>query len=79
MQYLQLVNGDISEARDANQFSFTLAGLMLAGAVLMLIVVTGGAMWWLRTMLVQPLNQIRSHFERIAAGDGDADSGVWPQ
>ncbi|HFO0260610.1 methyl-accepting chemotaxis protein [Serratia marcescens] len=69
VQYLQLVNGDISEARDANQFSFTLAGLMLAGAVLMLIVVTGSAMWWLRTMLVQPLNQIRSHFERIAVGD----------
>ncbi|WP_432525010.1 methyl-accepting chemotaxis protein [Serratia sp. BFP-2025] len=69
VQYLQLVNGDISEARDANQFSFTLAGLMLVGAVLMLIVVTGSAMWWLRTMLVQPLNQIRSHFERIAAGD----------
>ncbi|MBH2767122.1 Tar ligand binding domain-containing protein [Serratia marcescens] len=69
VQYLQLVNGDISEARDANQFSFTLAGLMLAGAVLMLIVVTGSAMWWLRTMLVLPLNQIRSHFERIAAGD----------
>ncbi|RTE98523.1 methyl-accepting chemotaxis protein [Serratia marcescens] len=69
VQYLQLVNGDISEARDANQFSFTLAGLMLAGAGLMLIVVTGSAMWWLRTMLVQPLNQIRSHFERIAAGD----------
>ncbi|MEL5448340.1 methyl-accepting chemotaxis protein [Serratia bockelmannii] len=69
VQYLQLVNGDISEARDANQFSFTLAGLMLAGAVLMLIVVIGSAMWWLRTMLVQPLNQIRSHFERIAAGD----------
>ena len=69
VQYLQLVNGDISEARDATQFSFTLAGLMLAGAVLMLIVVTGSAMWWLRTMLVQPLNQIRSHFERIAAGD----------
>ncbi|QKO39682.1 HAMP domain-containing protein [Serratia marcescens] len=69
VQYLQLVNGDISEARDASQFSFTLAGLMLAGAVLMLIVVTGSAMWWLRTMLVQPLNQIRSHFERIAAGD----------
>ena len=69
VQYLQLANGDISEARDANQFSFTLAGLMLAGAVLMLIVVTGSAMWWLRTMLVQPLNQIRSHFERIAAGD----------
>ncbi|ELY3100332.1 Tar ligand binding domain-containing protein [Serratia marcescens] len=69
VQYLQLVNGDISEARDANQFSFKLAGLMLAGAVLMLIVVTGSAMWWLRTMLVQPLNQIRSHFERIAAGD----------
>ncbi|WP_164113144.1 methyl-accepting chemotaxis protein [Serratia marcescens] len=69
VQYLQLVNGDISEARDGNQFSFTLAGLMLAGAVLMLIVVTGSAMWWLRTMLVQPLNQIRSHFERIAAGD----------
>ncbi|HEJ7172154.1 methyl-accepting chemotaxis protein [Serratia marcescens] len=69
VQYLQLVNGDISEARDANQFSFTLAGLMLAGAVLMLIVVTGSAMWWLRTMMVQPLNQIRSHFERIAAGD----------
>ncbi|TBU68386.1 methyl-accepting chemotaxis protein [Serratia marcescens] len=69
VQYLQLVNGDISEARDANQFSFTLAGLMLAGAVLMLIVVTGSAMWWLHTMLVQPLNQIRSHFERIAAGD----------
>ncbi|WP_439069139.1 methyl-accepting chemotaxis protein [Serratia nevei] len=69
VQYLQLVNGDISEARDANQFSFTMAGLMLAGAVLMLIVVTGSAMWWLRTMLVQPLSQIRSHFERIAAGD----------
>ncbi|HEJ7135138.1 TPA: Tar ligand binding domain-containing protein [Serratia marcescens] len=69
VQYLQLVNGDIREARDANQFSFTLAGLMLVGAVLMLIVVTGSAMWWLRTMLVQPLNQIRSHFERIAAGD----------
>ncbi|WP_182073743.1 MULTISPECIES: methyl-accepting chemotaxis protein [unclassified Serratia (in: enterobacteria)] len=69
VQYLQLVNGDISEARDANQFSFTLAGLMLAGAVLMLIVVTGSAMWWLRNMLIQPLNQIRSHFERIAAGD----------
>ncbi|MCP1104387.1 methyl-accepting chemotaxis protein [Serratia nevei] len=69
VQYLQLINGDINEARDANQFSFTLAGMMLAGAVLMLIVVTGSAMWWLRTMLVQPLNQIRSHFERIAAGD----------
>ncbi|BEN31028.1 TPA: methyl-accepting chemotaxis protein [Serratia marcescens] len=69
VQYLQLVNGDINEARDGNQFSFSLAGLMLAGAVLMLIVVTGSAMWWLRTMLVQPLNQIRSHFERIAAGD----------
>ncbi|MGK0664718.1 methyl-accepting chemotaxis protein [Serratia marcescens] len=69
VQYLQLVNGDISEARDANQFSFTLAGLMLAGAVLMLIVVTGSALWWLRTMLIQPLNQIRGHFERIAAGD----------
>ncbi|WBL73502.1 methyl-accepting chemotaxis protein [Serratia liquefaciens] len=69
VQYLQLVNANVSEANTANQQSFTLSGWLVAGAVLMLLVVTGSAMWWLRNMLVQPLNIMRSHFDRIAAGD----------
>ncbi len=69
VQYLQLVNANVSEANAANQRSFTLSGWLVAGAVLMLIVVTGSAMWWLRNMLVRPLNIMRSHFDRIAAGD----------
>ncbi|HDU8661037.1 TPA: Tar ligand binding domain-containing protein [Serratia liquefaciens] len=69
VQYLQLVNANVSEANAANQQSFTLSGWLVAGAVLMLLVVTGSAMWWLRNMLVQPLNIMRSHFDRIAAGD----------
>ncbi|CUW21971.1 Methyl-accepting chemotaxis protein IV [Serratia grimesii] len=69
VQYLQLVNANVSEANASNQQSFTLSGWFVAGAVLMLIVVTGSAMWWLRNMLVQPLNIMRSHFDRIAAGD----------
>jgi methyl-accepting chemotaxis protein-4 (peptide sensor receptor) len=69
VQYLQLVNANVSEANAANQQSFTLSGWLVAGAVLMLLVVTGSAMWWLHNMLVQPLNIMRSHFDRIAAGD----------
>jgi len=69
VQYLQLVNANVSEANAANQQSFILSGWLVAGAVLMLLVVTGSAMWWLRNMLVQPLNIMRSHFDRIAAGD----------
>ncbi|MEX3238650.1 methyl-accepting chemotaxis protein [Serratia quinivorans] len=69
VQYLQLVSANVSEANAANQRSFTLSGWLVAGAVLMLIVVTGSAMWWLRNMLVRPLNIMRSHFDRIAAGD----------
>lgn len=69
VQYLQLVSANVSEANAANQRSFTLSGWLVAGAVLMLIVVTGSAMWWLRNMLVRPLDIMRSHFDRIAAGD----------
>ncbi|CAI0750670.1 methyl-accepting chemotaxis protein [Serratia quinivorans] len=69
VQYLQLVSTNVSEANAANQRSFTLSGWLVAGAVLMLIVVTGSAMWWLRNMLVRPLDIMRSHFDRIAAGD----------
>ncbi|CAI0749105.1 methyl-accepting chemotaxis protein [Serratia entomophila] len=69
VQYLQLVNANVGQANSANQLSFTLSGWLVGGAVLMLIVVTGSAMWWLRTMLVQPLNIMRNHFDRIAAGD----------
>ncbi|WP_017893237.1 methyl-accepting chemotaxis protein [Serratia sp. S4] len=69
VQYLQLVSANVSEANAANQRSFTLSGWLVAGAVLMLIVVTGSAMWWLRNMLVRPLNIMRSHFDRIATGD----------
>lgn len=69
VQYLQLVSTNVSEANAANQRSFTLSGWLVAGAVLMLIVVTGSALWWLRNMLVRPLDIMRSHFDRIAAGD----------
>ncbi|WP_431221940.1 methyl-accepting chemotaxis protein [Serratia sp. L9] len=69
VQYLQLVNESITQANTANQRSFTLAGWLVIGAVLMLIAVTGSAMWWLRNMLVQPLNIMRSHFDRIADGN----------
>lgn len=69
VQYLQLVSANVSDANAANQRSFTLSGWLVAGAVLMLIVVTGSAMWWLRNMLVRPLDIMRSHFDRIAAGD----------
>ncbi|AKG71946.1 methyl-accepting chemotaxis protein [Serratia fonticola] len=69
VQYLQLVNENIAQAHAANQRSFTLAGWLVCGAVLMLILVTASAMWWLRNMLVQPLNIMRSHFDRIADGD----------
>lgn len=69
VQYLQLVSANVSEANAANQRSFTLSGWLVAGAVLMLIVVTGSALWWLRNMLVRPLDIMRSHFDRIAAGD----------
>ncbi|WP_337261617.1 MULTISPECIES: methyl-accepting chemotaxis protein [unclassified Serratia (in: enterobacteria)] len=69
IQYLQRVNENINQANAANQLSFTLAGWLVCGAVLMLIVVTGSAMWWLRNMLIGPLGIMRSHFERIASGD----------
>ncbi|QGH63158.1 methyl-accepting chemotaxis protein [Serratia proteamaculans] len=69
VQYLQLVSANVSDANAANQRSFTLSGWLVAGAVLMLIVVTGSALWWLRNMLVRPLDIMRSHFDRIAAGD----------
>jgi len=69
VQYLQLVSANVSDANTANQRSFTLSGWLVAGAVLMLIVVTGSATWWLRNMLVRPLNIMRNHFDRIAAGD----------
>ncbi|NTX79389.1 HAMP domain-containing protein [Serratia proteamaculans] len=69
VQYLQLVSANVSDANASNQRSFTLSGWLVAGAVLMLIVVTGSALWWLRNMLVRPLDIMRSHFDRIAAGD----------
>jgi len=69
VQYLQLVNANVDAANAANQQSFSLSGWLVGGAVLMLILVTGSALWWLRNMLVQPLNIMRSHFDRIAAGD----------
>lgn len=69
IQYLQQANESINQANEANQRAFTLAGWMVCGAVLMLIVVTASAMWWLRTMLVQPLALMRNHFDHIANGD----------
>ncbi len=69
VQYLQLVNENITQANAANQRSFSLAGWLVCGAILMLIIVTGSAMWWLRNMLIRPLNIMRGHFDRIAGGD----------
>lgn len=69
VQYLQLVNESINQANTANQRSFMLAGWMVCGAILMLIVVVACATWWLRNMLVRPLNTMRNHFDRIAGGD----------
>ncbi|HEJ9094173.1 methyl-accepting chemotaxis protein [Serratia odorifera] len=69
VQYLQGVNDSIEQAREANQRSYAYAIWLVVGAVLMLIAVTGSAMWWLRRMLVQPLEIMRAHFERIASGD----------
>nr|AAA24798.1 tas [Klebsiella aerogenes] len=78
VQYLQLAKATTDEASASSQQAYALVPIWLvAGAVLMLLVVTLSAMWWLRTMLVQPLNIIRGHFERIASGDLSAPIEVY--
>ncbi|MFI8415795.1 methyl-accepting chemotaxis protein [Serratia sp. NPDC078593] len=69
VQYLQWVNDSINQAKEANQRAYSYSIWLVAAAVLMLIVVTGSAMWWLRILLLRPLAMMRNHFERIAAGD----------
>ncbi|MGW1442843.1 methyl-accepting chemotaxis protein [Serratia rhizosphaerae] len=67
--YLQQLRGEMAQAQQANQRAYALGGWMLAGAVLMLFVVAGSAIWWQQTVLLGPLKTMRRHFERIAAGD----------
>ena len=77
VQYLQLAKATTDEASASSQRAYGWSIWLVAGAVLMLLVVTLSAMWWLRTMLVQPLNIIRGHFERIASGDLSAPIEVY--
>ncbi|EPU4810657.1 methyl-accepting chemotaxis protein [Klebsiella aerogenes] len=77
VQYLQLAKATTDEACASSQQAYGWSIWLVAGAVLMLLVVTLSAMWWLRTMLMQPLNIIRGHFERIASGDLSAPIEVY--
>ncbi|MDK1702633.1 methyl-accepting chemotaxis protein [Serratia rubidaea] len=67
--YLQQLSGEMTQAQQTNQRAYTLGSWMLTGAVLMLFVVAGCAIWWQQSVLLGPLKSMRRHFERIAAGD----------
>ena len=75
--YAQHVDDVLTKSATENKNSYTLSMLMVVGAVAMLIVVILGSLYWLRKMLISPLNTMRAHFDRIAAGDLSAEIHVF--
>ncbi|ATM86327.1 methyl-accepting chemotaxis protein [Yersinia massiliensis] len=69
LQYLQYANEVIAEAGTGNQQAYHLSMWIFGGAILMVIAMAISSLIWLRTMFVNPLKIMRSHFDRIAQGD----------
>lgn len=67
--YTQHVDAVLAKTATENKNAYTLSMLMVAGAIVMLIVVVLSSLYWLRKMLISPLNTMRDHFDRIAEGD----------
>ena len=75
--YTQHVDDVLAKSATENKNSYTLSMLMVVGAVAMLIIVILCSLYWLRKMLIGPLNTMRAHFDRIAEGDLSAEIHVF--
>ncbi|WP_068872048.1 methyl-accepting chemotaxis protein [Edwardsiella tarda] len=63
------VEKELKQGGENNQSSYHLSMMMMLLTLIILLVVMAVAIWWLRNMLLRPLDVMRSHFERIAQGD----------
>ncbi|MHC9514757.1 methyl-accepting chemotaxis protein IV [Enterobacter mori] len=65
----QDINQSVQRAGEASRTSYHMSGVIFAVVVILAGLLTGGALFWARKMIVQPLAIISSHFDSIAKGN----------
>ncbi|RLM27195.1 methyl-accepting protein IV [Brenneria alni] len=67
--YLEYVNGHLKAAGDSSQHSYSGSKWSFGIVVMLSILITLLGLIWLKKALLQPLDVMREHFERIADGN----------
>ncbi|MEL4014676.1 methyl-accepting chemotaxis protein [Dryocola clanedunensis] len=65
----QSINDIVAAASADSQKNYHISAVLFGSATVIAILLLIGSILWSRRMIVQPLAIVRSHFERIAAGD----------
>lgn len=63
------IDSVLQTAGDQSQRNYHMSGVIFATMVVLAALLTSGALFWSRKMIVQPLAIIGSHFDSIAAGN----------
>lgn len=67
--WLQGINQFVEAAGNESRNSYHMSGVIFGTMIVLAALLTGGALFWSRKMIVQPLAIISSHFDSIAKGD----------
>ncbi|BBQ83351.1 TPA: HAMP domain-containing protein [Kluyvera ascorbata] len=63
------IDGYVAAAERESQNDYTRSTMMFIAMVVISVLITVGALWWVRHMVVRPLAIISHHFESIAKGN----------
>ena len=65
----QNINQFVQRAGNDSRKNYHMSGVIFAVVVILAVLLTGGALYWSRRMIVQPLAIVSSHFDSIAKGN----------
>ncbi|WP_063924814.1 Tar ligand binding domain-containing protein, partial [Enterobacter ludwigii] len=65
----QNINQFVQRAGNDSCKNYHMSGVIFAVVVILAVLLTGGALYWSRRMIVQPLAIVSSHFDSIAKGN----------
>ena len=65
----QNINQFVQRAGNDSRKNYHMSGVIFAVVVILAVLLTGGALYWSRRMIVHPLAIVSSHFDSIAKGN----------
>ena len=63
------IDGILAHAKEQSAGFYSQSKWIFICAVLLSLLVTGSALWWIKQALISPLTRMRRHFDRIASGN----------